>query len=176
MFEEAKKVCTEYADAKALVTRHKQEVAYFKSCVAESITAVEKFTFERELDRLAEKIGPAAEKVALYETAVDDVTGRPRLVLRQIYEECRKWKDVVDEDDVHLSESCIAADLKKGYRIMEAKIKETLEEYAVYLTGNKNAAQDADDNADDNADGNADNNVDNNANDNAKKDANNNIL
>lgn len=120
--DKVKGICKNYAASKNLVARYKPKIVYYRECIRDAVTPDEKFIFQREINKLADLIGPAAEIVAAYETAASHVSGRPRLVMKQVYEDGLRWRDVVDESGISLSNGSVSAALKKAHAVMETEI------------------------------------------------------
>jgi len=129
MFESAKRICDEYADARAHLAQYKADAEFYGECASKANTDFERFFIENKFRNSSAQVKKAESAIAMYQATTMGLKKKQKSVLEQIYGEQARWKDVVDDMGYPMSSGTISFVLKKAFAEIEREIETAKEQY-----------------------------------------------
>ena len=105
-------LCEGYLPAKMQVQRNRKEILTYKKKLEADVTEFERMLLE---DCIQEKLKECQEsqwKITLFDIAFRQLDKEERSIIKQIYNDGRKWRDITWSDGRHMSMSTVS-DLRK---------------------------------------------------------------
>lgn len=129
MFESARRICDEYADARAHLAQYKADAEFYGECASKANTDFERFFIENKFRNSSAQVKKAESAIAMYQATTMGLKKKQKSVLEQIYGEQARWKDVVDDMGYPMSSGTISFVLKKAFAEIEREIEAAKAQY-----------------------------------------------
>lgn len=150
MVKTARKICEEYAEAKKAVDAVQPKINKLTERIDHARTPFEKWLCENNRAELQEQIAEQVKTVILFEAAFIKLGGKQESVIRQLYEQRKRWRCIEDLDGLPMSKGSIALERDKAFQVMEEEINRVVALYHEWCsnTADVNAASNVGNEAD----------------------------